>query len=733
MPKPKNTKAKSSSSRAPARRAAARATKAAKATKKVALRKAPAKKASAQKASAKKVTVRGASAKGATKPSRAPAAQKKASAKPSTKARASARTAAKVKAAAKVVKAPRQTSSKSKVLEPVVKAAPALRKAPPVARKPLLIGDVVKASPSRSTLARALPEGVKVEASTVPTPLTIKPTKPRSAPGVRTLARIRDLAGRLGYSALHPELEGLIQAALAGKDALGIVQDGDDAALLALTVSPEISEPVWFVSPSGVALRCLESRALGLGVPSVRLATGASPAERARAISRVAQGGPLLVLLSAAELSSRDLAQASSRVGIGLVVVDEAHVASAFGHELRPSVADVAATSQRLGQPPLVALTRPVPPAARRDLIERLGLRDARVFELPLVREQVALETFVARGEARQARLAELLQQLQAPGLIFCAQPHDVDSVYATLVAMQLPAHRHHAGLAPADRARELEAWSAPERRAVLVATSGFLSPSGVLGLGEEEEPTLAPFGRFVSRRDVRFVIHYQAPSSLDQYVREIALAGRDGEGASAVLFYESAHRSLNDALLAQQRFRPQHLLDLSRALESAAAEGKPLTVEALALSIGQSRRTMERLTALLADAGLIEKTSKGVRPVATTNEIAETCQKLSARLEELRRDDARRLDAVTEYAEGNSCRLEALSNAFGQSHAPCGRCSVCSPRELERGSRDLSPGPLRRPAAQSFSAGPVPNATTGEASPRPLPLTAHAGEIQGH
>jgi ATP-dependent DNA helicase RecQ len=562
--------------------------------------------------------------------------------------------------------------------------------------------------------------------------MVVKAARARRAPDERSLARVAETGRRLGHTSVHAELEQIVKAGLAGHDALGIVRDNDDAAFVALATTPEIAEPCFFISPSGASLRALETRAEELGVAVVRLANVLSAAERTRALARIAKGGPLLVLAGAAELRSRDLAQACSRVGIGLVIVDEAHVASTFGHELRPSVAEVAESLGRLGQPPLVALTRPISAAGRHDLIERLRLRSPEVFELPLVREQVALASHVARGEVRQARLVELLQQLSPPGVIFCALPHDVDAVYAALRAMRLEAHRHHSGLAPAERARELEAWSSPSRRAILVATSGFSSPSGVLGLGEEEDPTLAGFGRFVQRRDVRFVVHYQAPASLDQYVREIALAGRDGGRADAVLLYESAHRSLNDALLAQQRFRPQHVLDLSRALE-AAVEGKPLTVEALALSSGQSRRTMERLTALLSDAGLIEKVANWVRPVASSAELGEACKRLAQRLDELRIQDARRLEAVTDYAEASTCRREALSAAFGLAQSRCGRCSVCAPQPFDRQSRDAGTAPVRRPAVQSFSVGPALGSEASESpSPRPSPLSAQLGEFQG-
>jgi ATP-dependent DNA helicase RecQ len=757
MPKPKKTKAKSSSSRGSAARLRRVAT-----AKKVARRsgtaKPKAKPTRTVASSAKGARATGRASRKSAAPSlergNAPArsttrAPEKLSAKrggarttSKTSAKATSAATARAKASARLAAAPapKKAAAERPSIEPRDKTrspAPALRKVPGAPSKPLLIGDVVKARPTRApgppqTVAPSPSSPPGTLSSKVPAPITVRSAAARRAPDDRALARVAEMGRRLGYPALHPALEQLVQAGLAGKDALGIVRDNDDARFVALATAPEIAEPCLFVSPSSASLRALEARALELGVPTVRLETSVLGAERARALGRIAKGGPLLVLAGAAELRSRDLAQACSRVGVGLALVDEAHVASAFGHELRPSVAEIAQSLVRLGRPALVALTRPVPAAARQDLIERLGLRHPDLFQLPLVREQVALASHVARGEVRQARLVELLSQLAPPGIIFCALPHDVDSVYAALGAMRLPAHRHHAGLAPAERTRELEAWAAPSRRAILVATSGFSSPSGVLGLGEEGDPTVVGFGRCVPRRDVRFVLHYQAPASLDQYVREIALAGRDGERADAVLLYESAHRSLNDALLAQQRFRPQHVLDLSRALEAAELEGKPLTVEALALSSGQSRRTMERLTALLSDAGLIEKASNCVRPLASTAELGEGCRRLSARLEELRAQDARRLEAVTDYAEANTCRHEALSAAFGVAQAPCGRCSVCAPQPFDRQNREALP--LRRPAVQSFSVGPATGSVSGEAtSPHSSPLAAKLGEFQGH
>ncbi len=565
-----------------------------------------------------------------------------------------------------------------------------------------------------------------------PPPSTDKRTPRRSPPNTLALHRADECLRRRGLGTPDAELRRVMVAALGGEDALLVSADGEAIQGVALAAAEQIQQPTLFVSPIAATLRIMSDRFAEGGLPLLRIDASVAAPERARLLARLERAGSCLVLLGPAELRAPDVVRALGRSLVGLCVVDEAHAVSSFSHELRPSMSGLASALAALGNPPLVAATRPLPAAVRHDIVDRMALRRPFVAELGLIGDNLVLASYVARGEVRQARLLSLLQRLPPPGIIFCALPHDVDAVYAGLAALRLAAHRHHAGLAPAERARELEAWNSDGRRGIMVATSGLAVPSGVLGLGDESDPVLCGFGRARLRRDVRFVIHYQAPPSLEQYVREISLAGADGERSDAVLLYESAHRSLNDALLAQQRFRPQHLFDLSRALEAAAVEGKALTIEALALGSGQSRRTMDRLTSLVADAGLVEKVAGWVKPAVNAALLNEGCKKLADELGALRSRDGRRLDAVAEYSESSGCRVTALSRYFGLDQARCGRCSVCAPASLEAKELGFS-GPTRRPAVQSFSV-----SAPAAAQPPPRnerfgsPLTATLADLAG-
>ncbi len=335
-------------------------------------------------------------------------------------------------------------------------------------------------------------------------------------------------------------------------------------------------------------------------------------------------------------------------------------------------------------------------------------MRQSRSSRPPCERN-LQIVTKLARGEGRQAALVRLVERLTLPGLVFCATPHDVDSVYSALRGAGIAAHRHHGGMTAGDRAAELLQFSLPEQRSVMVAVSAFAPGSGLPGIGEQAEASLG-FGRGPGKRDLRFVVHYQSPASIEQYLREIQRAGADGLPATCVLMHESSHRSLHEVMLAQQRFRATHLAELGRALETPALEGRTVSLEALALGTGQSRRTTDRLTALLADAGVVSRTAGWLRVLCTASELDEACRRLGAQLYALREQDARRLASVSAFAEAHECKLSCLQQYLGEGASDgCGRCSACVSELLTPSQESFAPqASTRRPVVHEFSVQPA-------------------------
>jgi len=197
-------------------------------------------------------------------------------------------------------------------------------------------------------------------------------------------------------------------------------------------------------------------------------------------------------------------------------------------------------------------------------------------------------------------------------------------------------------------------------KRIVMVATSAF-------GLG-------------IDKPDIRYIVHYQAPASLERYLQEAGRAGRDGYGARCILLFDESDLEIQEHLLALSRLSPALLGRFGRALAAWAGEERDANIEELALSAGISQRAATSLVTTLVEAGVCERVGEGrIHPTVPLDTLVERVESLRSRFEILRREDARRLRAVVEYANEPGCRSVALRRYFGdEDTTPCGRCDLC-------------------------------------------------------
>ncbi|HTA91638.1 MAG TPA: hypothetical protein VK745_18775 [Polyangiaceae bacterium] len=583
------------------------------------------------------------------------------------------------------------------------------RIAPPPPRAPRIteVAAEPSAAPRKSTNASA-------------SIVSIRDRAPRSRVTSDTWRRVEEAAARLAQGGLRDEQRTAIRAALEARDSLVVIPEDARAVACYRLCAPLLEQPTVVLSPLPSELQAQSEALTAERQPVVCVLPELAGPDRSAALARIARGGSLLVLLSPETLGAADVRKALAKSGIALFVVDEAQCASDFAHEIRPSYAELARTLQALGKPPVMALVRIATSQVLRDIAVRLSLNAPVIVQAPVVRDNLRIVTRLARGEGRQASLVRLVERLEPPGLVLCASPHDVDSVYAALRGSGISAHRYHSAMTPGERATELLNFTLPGGRSVMVALSAFAAGSGLPGLGESASSAAAGFGRGAGKRDLRFVVHYQSPASLEQYLREIQHAGLDGQPATCVLFHESSHRSLQEVMLAQQRFRATHLAELGRALEAAALEGRAVTLEALALGTGQSRRTTDRLAALLADAGVVSKAFGWVHVLSSASDLIEACRRIGAQLYALRERDAQRLAAVSAFAESGACKLGFLSHYLDEStHAGCGRCSGCS---ADLSTTESLPPQIaaRRGVVQEFSVrvASAPEPTAGAYAP---------------
>jgi hypothetical protein len=172
--------------------------------------------------------------------------------------------------------------------------------------------------------------------------------------------------------------------------------------------------------------------------------------------------------------------------------------------------------------------------------------------------------------------------------------------------------------------------------------------------------------------------------------VQEAGRAGRDGQIARCILLFDESDLAIQEHLLALSRLSPALLGRFGRALAAWAGEDRDANIEELALSAGISQRAASSLVTTLVEAGICERVDAGrVRALGPLDTLVERVEGLRGRFEVLRREDARRLRAVTEYAEETGCRSAALRRYFGdEDPRPCGRCDLCRAQGMAEPAR---------------------------------------------
>jgi ATP-dependent DNA helicase RecQ len=224
------------------------------------------------------------------------------------------------------------------------------------------------------------------------------------------------------------------------------------------------------------------------------------------------------VLLAPEQLLREDFLARLGAAGVSLLVVDEAHCVSQWGHEFRPDYLRLAAARRGLGGPPVLALTATASPPVRTDIIEVLELEEADVvvkgFDRPNI--HLCVERFFEADDKARG-LIDWVAGASSPGIVYAATQKGSEWLAGALSARGVKAAAYHAGMADRRREEVQDAFM-DGSVAVVVATIAF-------GMG-------------IDKPDVRFVVHHDVGESPDAYYQELGRAGRDGEPARAVLFY---------------------------------------------------------------------------------------------------------------------------------------------------------------------------------------------------
>jgi ATP-dependent DNA helicase RecQ len=483
----------------------------------------------------------------------------------------------------------------------------------------------------------------------------------RGGPSDPRLNECRRVALKVfGIKRLQREQEAAMVALLAGRDVVVALPTGFGKSLIYQVPAMIAKRPTVVVSPL-IALMADQERALkARGVPVIALHSGLSAGERRAALARLAKGGRLVVLTTPETIESKATAPLIERAKPALLCVDEAHCVSEWGHDFRPSYLRLGEARARLGNPPALALTATATPHVRDDIAARLGLRAPLVLTAPPYRKNLRLAAKVVPGPQKNAVVGDLIRGLQRPGIIYCATTTMVDQLAAVLKRVGIPAVRYHGKMSASERAAAQRRFMEPKGRLLMVATSAF-------GMG-------------IDKPNIRYIVHYQEPGSLEQYVQEIGRAGRDGQPAHCILLFDAADLDIQERLQASSRPSVRHLMSLEAALVAWAEEKRKPTAETLAVSAGVPQRIAESLIVDLQDAGLIAQGRDGAIKLAVPLAAFRSgARDLVAKVKTFRFEGERKLKTVAGYANTDECRSVFIRRYFGEDLPPrCGTCDRC-------------------------------------------------------
>jgi ATP-dependent DNA helicase RecQ len=497
----------------------------------------------------------------------------------------------------------------------------------------------------------------------------------------KTLDRAKRIAKEeLGVTTFRPGQVELLEAVVDGRDALGILATGAGKSLVFQLGSQLRDGLTVVVSPLIALMQDQTGKLADTALEAARLDSTVKQDDvrsQKRKLRKVDHG---LVYVTPERLEKPEERAWLREQGVALLVVDEAHCVSQWGHDFRPAFLAVRDAREALGNPPLLALTATATPAVAADVVRELRMRNPLVVRGSVLRGNLHFEVRPAVStERKRELLLELLRETKGSCIVYVSTIREAEEVSEWLAGQGLKAACYHGQLGANDRERIQDDFMSGRGR-VVVATKAF-------GLG-------------IDKPDIRLVAHWNFPDSLESYTQEAGRAGRDGKPARAVLLYRLEDKRVQSFFLIGKYPSRAECERVLTALSSAIKEsGKAASMKKVAELSDVGEKRVKVVIALLERMGLVERHGNRLTTLRSFKSARELAAFITA-YERRHARDVERLQAMMHYAQHPACRARMIAEYFGEELSDgCGTCDVCvseRQQEPEVKARERKPRPPR-------------------------------------
>ena len=349
----------------------------------------------------------------------------------------------------------------------------------------------------------------------------------------------RQLSERFGFATFRPGQEAVIRAVLAGRDAMAVMPTGQGKSLcyqLPATLLPGLT---LVISPLIALMQDQVTAMKQRKIAAAAFHSGLTGIEKSRVMQDLQQRRLQLLYVAPERMQHEGFLRLLRSLWVSLLVVDEAHCISQWGHDFRPDYLKIGRLRQELTSPPCLALTATATARVQTDFCQRLSLRDP--FRLVAGFRRTNLALSVHLSQARQDKLSTLGRLVRETEkgtiLVYCATRRAVEEVAAWLGQSHPAVGYYHAGLSDEERRMVHEEFRRGTVR-ILAATNAF-------GMG-------------IDKPDVRLVVHFDIPGSIEAYYQEVGRAGRDGRPAACALLFHERDLATQEYFIEQASKDPE-------------------------------------------------------------------------------------------------------------------------------------------------------------------------------